>query len=336
MANDHWKKVIKLLTPPVGLDTEPSDLNATGGCLLEDDLEEGGASSPPSKTHTQVALPVASLDHSQHPHSIQKGDTQQQILDTTMSDNEADEALCPSEMKPPLSSPSEVLQKLDLMPNLDINLCRAPPLPTASSSAHKCLPPPRALQPFPIALEEELSDNDDEKGHPGNRGTASNHHAPQTTFAAFHTLPTGSTPPPPPPLLSPQQGKPHEHPLMVTSAAGGSQQQQHISASHPPCQTLPQQQPLPQHPFPPPSVEEVCKGSPSEEGQIPHMQGGAAAAEISIISVSSSGSDSGHDSSDDDNNLVFPLLIARARALVRQRAAAMGWGVNDDVIGLLI
>jgi hypothetical protein len=246
MQNDHLMKVVKPLAPPVGLDTEPFDLNVS--CLLEDhdDLEEGGATSPPSRTCMQVALPAASLDHSHHPHSIQKhptfkfssqGDMQQQILDITFSDNEADEALGPSEKKPPLSSPSKVLQKLDSV----INLCRALALPAASSSARKSPPPPRALQPFPSAFEEELSDNDDEKGYPSSTGTASNYHSPQTPFAAFHTLPRGSTPPPPP-HLSPQQGKPHEFLPMVTSAAGGNQQQQHISSSYPPSQTLPQQQ----------------------------------------------------------------------------------------------
>jgi hypothetical protein len=219
MPNDHLMKVVKPLAPPVGLDTEPFDLNVS--CLLEDDLEEGGATSPPSRTCMQVALPAASLDHSHHPHSIQKpptfnfssqGDMQQQILDITMSDNEADEALGPSEKKPPLSSPSKVLQKLDSV----INRCRALALPAASSSACKSPPPPRALQPFPSAFEEELSDNDDEKGYPSSTGTASNYHSPQTPFAAFHTLPRGSTPPPPPPPpphLSPQleQGKPHEY-----------------------------------------------------------------------------------------------------------------------------
>ena len=65
------------------------------------------------------------------------------------------------------------------------------------------------------------------------------------------------------------------------------------------------------------------------------MQDGAVA-EMSIISVTSSGSDSDHDSDDDNNNLVFPLLIARAWVSVQQRAAAMGWGVNDEVIVSLI
>jgi hypothetical protein len=192
MQNDHLMKVVKPLAPPVGLDTEPFDLNVS--CLLEDhdDLEEGGATSPPSRTCMQVALPAASLDHSHHPHSIQKhptfkfssqGDMQQQILDITFSDNEADEALGPSEKKPPLSSPSKVLQKLDSV----INLCRALALPAASSSARKSPPPPRALQPFPSAFEEELSDNDDEKGYPSSTGTASNYHSPQTLCSIPHT-----------------------------------------------------------------------------------------------------------------------------------------------------
>jgi hypothetical protein len=238
--------------------------------------EEGEGSFSPLRTCTQATLPASSLDHSQYPDSIQKhptfscqGDRQQQILDITTSDNEADEALGSLEKKPPLSSSFKALPKSP--------------------------PPPTALQPFPRV----------------------------------------STPPPPSPL-SPQWGKPHVHPPITMPAADSSQQQQHVSLScvpHPPSQILQQQQLSQHHPFPQCPAKKAH--SSSEEGQIPHVQGGAAAAEM-FTSISSGDSDSDHD---DDDNLVFPLLIARSRALmrdsVRQRVAAMGWGVDHEVIDLM-
>jgi hypothetical protein len=224
--------------------------------------EEGESSFSPLRTHTQATLPASSLDHSQYLDSIQKhttfscqGDRQQQILDTTTSDNEADEALGSLEKKPPPSSSFKALPKSP--------------------------PPPTALQPFPRV----------------------------------------STPPPPSPL-SPQQGKPHVHPLITMPAAGSSQQQQHVNLScvpHPPSQILQQQQLSQHHPFP----------------QCPAKKAHSSSEDM-FISISSGDSDSDHDN---DDNLVFPLLIARSRALmrdsVRQRVAAMGWGVDHEVIDLM-
>ena len=181
----------------------------------------------------------------------------------TSSNNEADEASGPSKKKPPHSSPSKLLQNLDMMFNQDISLCR--PL-TASPS----IQPPRAPQPFPMAFNKEET----------------------------------------------------------ISAAGGSQQQHSVSQS--PSQTLSQQWPSQHHPSPPP-LTKVQKGTGSslKEGQIPHVQGGAAAG--SSISISTGGS--GIDDLDDDDNLVFPLLIVRARrALEQQRLAATGQDVDQDLM----
>jgi hypothetical protein len=107
---------------------------------------------------------------------------------------------------------------------------------------------------------------------------------------------------------------------MAISAAASSQQQQLVGLSYPPSQTLPKRQ-LSQHDLsPPPTAKKVRKGGFLEEGRILHMQGGAAAAapEMSIISISSNGSDSEHDSDDD-----------------RQRVATMGWDVDHEVIDLM-
>ena len=149
-TSSTMKKAPKLPVLPVDSDTNPwLDLDVS--TLLKD---EGGHSPLPLSAFTQTALPVASLDRSQHPDTIQRHltFTQQQILDIATNGVKADEASGPSQKKPPLSSPSKLLPKLDSIPNLDINHHRELPPLTVSSSAHKTCPPPRALQPFPMAL----------------------------------------------------------------------------------------------------------------------------------------------------------------------------------------
>ena len=143
--------------PPVDSDAEEFDLNVS---YSSGDEEEGGRSSPPPRTRVQRALPAASLGRSQYPNFICKRPTQgDQILDISTSDDDDDAPALPEQLQHPLSSPSKVLQKLDL--NLDGNLCGAPPPPSASSPLACNRPPPSALRPFPMAFEEELSSADD-------------------------------------------------------------------------------------------------------------------------------------------------------------------------------
>ena len=150
------RKVVKP-PPPVDSDAEEFDLNVS---YSSGDEEEGGRSSPPPRTRVQRALPAASLGRSQYPNFICKRPTQgDQILDISTSDDDDDAPALPEQLQHPLSSPSKVLQKLDL--NLDGNLCGAPPPPSASSPLACNRPPPSALRPFPMAFEEELSSADD-------------------------------------------------------------------------------------------------------------------------------------------------------------------------------
>ena len=334
------RKMVKPPPPPVDSDAEEFDLNVS---YSSGDEEEGGRSSPPPRTRVQPALPAASLGRSQHSNFICKRPTQgDQILDISTSDEEGDDAPGFSEqIQHPLSSPSKVLQKLDL--NLGGNHCGAPPPPSGSSPLASKRPPPSALRPFPMAFEEEESSD--------GAGAGTNYYSLQTPFAAataFRAQPRASTPPPPPPpprrppLPIIPQGEEElssdDDPDMVIAdlpvladtrglSPEGSGGQQHFNSARLPSQTSPRRRPSRHHPFPPPPAKEARKGG-SDEGRVPRAQGGAAA-ETSIISISSGGSD------DSDDGLVLaPLLIARSRTLVPQRVVATGQDIVHEVIDL--
>ncbi|KAI9459847.1 hypothetical protein BJY52DRAFT_1148620 [Lactarius psammicola] len=149
------KKVVKP-SPRQRVDSDAEEFDLNVSYSSEGSEGVGRRSSPPLRTCTQAAPPIASLDRSQHPDSIQKHPTfssqedaqQQQILDITTSDDDEAAPDLSEKMKPPHSSPSKVLQRLDMNLNLDVNLCGASP-PTASSPSARKRPP---LRPFPYGL----------------------------------------------------------------------------------------------------------------------------------------------------------------------------------------
>ena len=355
-SSSSKRKVVKPPALSVDSDAEEFDLNVSYSSG-----DEQGGSSPPPRARTQATLPAtSSLDHSQYSDSIRKHptfssqrDAQQQILDITTSDEEeeVDEAGPPKERKNlPLPSPSKVLQRLDFTLKQAVNLCGAP-APIASS-------PPSALRPFPMAFEEEESsddgrDEDRNSSNAGGDGGPSNYYTLQTPFTAatsFLAQPRASTPPPPlrqPMPIIPQELSDDDDPDMViadlpvladtrhlspgrtmTSAAagGGGGGQQHVGSTRPPSQTSPRRRPSRYHPFP----QEARKGDSLEEGRITRGQGAAAAAETSIISISSGCSDGSDD--EDDGLALAPLLVARSRIL--QRVAVTGRDVDHEVIDL--
>jgi Holliday junction resolvase YEN1 len=329
-ASSSKRKVVKPPVPHVDSDAEEFDLNVS--CSSEDEEGGGGRSSPPPRPPAQATLPAS---RSQHAESIYKRPTQvsaqQQILDISTSDEEADEA--PSKkFHSPLSSPSKVLQKLDLNLNPVANLCGAPPPPPSVSSPSACQgPPPSALRPFPMAFEEEES-SDDENGYPSADPFA-------TTATALRAQPRTSTPPPPPPRRQPLPIIPQEEgqlssdddpdmviadlPVLVDTRDLSPEQGPPISggSTRPASQTSPRRRASRYHPFPLPAKE-----ARTDEGRIARAQG--AAAETSIISISSGGSD------DDDDLVLAPLLVARSRTLVPQKVTAKGRDAEDEVIDL--
>ncbi|KAF8272711.1 hypothetical protein EI94DRAFT_1795938 [Lactarius quietus] len=325
------RKAVKPLPLFVDSDAEEFDLNVSHSSEEDEEGGGGGGSSPPPRPRTQATLPAASLSRSQLPDPIPKRptqrDTQQQILDITSDDDDA--ALGPSEeLQPPLSSPSKVLQRLDLNLNPDANLCGALLPPSASS-------PPSALRPFPMAFEEEeSSSDDDENGYTG--------YSLQTPFSAATALlgrgaqARASTPPPhttrqPLPIIPQEEEElsSDDDPDMVIAelpvlvdTRGLSPERRAAASARPPSQTSPRRRASRYHPFPSPPAKEARKGD-SEEGRIPRAQG---ATETSIISISSGGSD------DSDDGLSFaPLLVARSRSFVPKPTRQ---DVDEEVIDL--
>ena len=294
------RKVVKPPVPHVDSDAEEFDLNVS--CSSGD--EEGG-SSPPPRPRAQPAI------RSQHTNIIHKrptpGSAQQQILHISTSDEEA-----PSEkLQPPLSSPSKVLQRLDLNLNPVANLCGAPPPPPSLQG------PSSVLRPFPMAFEEEES-SEVENGYPS-----------AGPFVASRTQLRASTPPPPPrSQLIPHEEEElssDEDPDMVIAdlpvlvdTRDLSPEQRPGGSSRPPSQTSPRRGASRYHPFP--------LQARTDEGRIVRAQG--AIAETSVISISSGGSD---DDDDDDGLMLAPLLVARSRTLLPQRLAATG---REEVIDL--
>ena len=282
------RKAVKPAPPPVDSDAEEFDINVS----YSSEDEEGGCgeSSPPLKTRMQEALPVASLGHSQHPNTIRKCPTQRDYI-----------------------SPSKVLQRLD-------NNLGSTPLPlSAPSPAHERPAPTSALQPFPMAFEDEESsddsDGDNENRHPN--------HSLQTPFAAFHAQLRASTPPPLPrhPVIPQEEGKPSsddkDDPDMMIAdlpvLANTRDLRPERATAHP---TLPRGRPSRHGSFSPPPTKKARKGDP-DEGRFP-------CAETSIFSISSSGSDDLG-----DGLALAPLLVARSRTFVPRRVVA-----SSEVIDL--
>ena len=301
------RKVVKPPVPHVDSDAEEFDLNVS--CSSED--EERG-SSPPLRLRAQAAI------RSKHTDTIHKrptqGSAQQQILDISTSDE--DQEVPPAKLQPPLSSPSKVLQRLDLNLNPVANLCGAPPPPSSFSLQG----PSSALRPFPMAFEEEES-SEEENGYPS-----------AGPFVALRTQLRASTPPPPPPRSQPVPIIPHEEeelssdedpdmviadlPVLVDTRDLSPEQHHPGGSTRPPSQTSPRRGASRYHPFP--------SQARTDEGRIVRAQG--AIAETSVISISSGGSDD-----DDDGLMMAPLLVARSRTLLPQKVAAAG---RQEVIDL--
>ncbi|KAN0127776.1 hypothetical protein V8E53_014389 [Lactarius tabidus] len=317
-SSSSQKKVVELPLPPVVSDAKEFDL----------DHSYFGGSSPPLRLRMQAALRARRSQHTdticKHPNPTQ-GSTQQQILDISTSDKEA--------QLQPLLSPSKVLQELDLRLNPVTNLCGTPP-PLSISSPFTLVrpPPPSAFQPFPMAFEQE----EPSEGN-GNLSARYPLHPPFTAAMAFCAQPM-YTPPPPPrrqplPIISQEEelssdGDPDmviaDLPMLVKTQDRSPERGPPTSGSLscPRFQTSPRQRAMRYHPYPPPT-KEACM----DEGRIPHAQG--VAGEMSVISISSGGSD------DDDSDLVLaPSLIAQSQTLVSQRVAATSQGAEDDVIDL--
>ena len=292
------KEVAKPSVPHVDSDAEEFDLNVS--CSSEDRKEVPhpllglvlGQQSAPNIPTPSTNAPLRDLHSSK--------------FDISTSDEDA-----PSEkLKPPLSSPSKVLQRLD--PNLNpvANLCGAPPPPSSSSLQGLF----SALRSFPMASEEEES-SEDENCYPS-----------AAPFVALRTQLRASTPPPPPrSQLIPREEEElssGEDPDMVIADLPVLVDTRDLSPEERPGgsthQTLPQRGASRYHPFP--------LQARTDEGRIVRAQG--AIAETPVISISSGGSDD----DDDDNGLMLaPLLVARSRTLLPQRVAATGW---EEVIDL--
>ncbi|KAN0137252.1 hypothetical protein V8E53_004962 [Lactarius tabidus] len=185
-SSSSQKKVVELPLPPVVSDAKEFDLDHS--YLSEDEEGSGGGSSPPLRLRMQAALRARRSQHTdtirKHPNPTQ-GSAQQQILDISTSDEEA--------QLQPLLSPSKVLQELDLRLNPVTNLCGTPP-PLSISSPFTLVrpPPPSAFRPFPMAFEQE----EPSEGN-GNLSARYLLHPPFTAAMAFCAQPM-STPPPPP------------------------------------------------------------------------------------------------------------------------------------------
>ncbi|KAI0255432.1 hypothetical protein BJV78DRAFT_1279225 [Lactifluus subvellereus] len=128
--------------------------------------------------------------------TLTQGNTQH-ILDVISDGDVDDDALAPSEKLVHLSSPSKVLQKLDLNLNAGFRVPRArPPTALHASPAGNS----GTLRPFPIAFEEEPSGNDRDPSRPStSRGHGHSQPAPSTPTRT-RTLPAQ-----PRPLLIPHE-----------------------------------------------------------------------------------------------------------------------------------
>ena len=136
-----------------------------------------------------AVVPVINGLFSDSSHSTRIQESPQGILDVISDDDDRDGSPGPSKtLKNHLPSPSKVLQGLDL--NLYVNTtsskARTPTTPPRPSFSH-----PRALRPFPIALEkEESSESDRDLSRP----TTPNSYACDHLLYSIPTTPPASSP----------------------------------------------------------------------------------------------------------------------------------------------
>ena len=323
--------------------------------------------SPTALPENPSAAIVPGFDDlfSNSPRSTRIQESPQRIMNIISDDDDEGSSPGPSKMRLEnhLSSPSKVLQGLDLNLYVDI-ACNKARTPTRPSTTH-IFSHTRTLRPFPIALEEEESSESDRDP---SRPTTSNGHA-------YYDHPRRSIPTTPPPASSPRERLQHRPQPVVREEEGSSDDPDAMPAelpvSHPlgPAQSRisaddTHSAALPPKHDPsgltkrPPSRQQSSSLSPSkvrrrspqwtqrqrsvrstldDDGRIQRQR----AAETSVISISSdSDGEADHDGDGGLQGLlapVAPLLIARSRTGVQKRLVsppAITAAVEPEVIDL--
>lgn len=318
------------------------------------------------KKPSAAIVPVIDDRFSDFPLSTRIQESPQAILNIISDDDDRDGSPGPSKtLKNHLSSPSKVLQGLDLNLYIDniSSKARTPTTPPRPSFSH-----PRALRPFPIALEEEESSESDRDL---SRPTTPNSHV---YDHLRHSIPT--TPPASSPRARPRQ---RPEPVVREEEEESSDDPDAMAGELPVLHPLRQAQsrvsadhthgaaPPPRHdssglakrpsrqPSSSVSPSKVRRRSPQWTQRLPrsvqstpdddelpdnHIQR-RRAAETSIISLSSDSDGEGDE--DCDGGLkgllepVAPLLIARSRTGMQKRsvpAPAITATVEPEVIDL--
>jgi Holliday junction resolvase YEN1 len=342
--------------PPVPPDAEYFDLDVSSTSE-----ESGGQASPlPSRNHsrplparndplrsvhskTPSAVMVRKVDDvfanfdtfpedGAHQHSACSQESPRRRLDVISGDRENDSAPGPSDSPiHHISSPSKVLQRLDLNLVPGINISSKARLPIAPVTPPSN--PPRGLQPFPIAFEdeEEFSDGDHNPSGPSLISDGQNY-----LRYAIPTTPSASSPSRPRPQWSPVTLGGEESSDDM-DAVPGELPALHVAPREQPCILADSHMPrdgspspervssgLKRHARPPeqPSPSKARRNAQREPRPAarspsrPSDRSLARVAETSIISISSD-SDNGGDEDDDDGlSPAAPLLIARSRSTV--------------------
>jgi len=364
---------------PVSADEECFDLDVSSS-----EESDGRASPLPQENHLRPLPATSSQDgplptvlpkkpsaaivpgfddiFSNSPHSSRIQESPQRILNIISDDDDKGGSPEPSKMlENHLSSPSKVLQGLDLNLYVDItsSKARTPTTPSKPSFSHT-----RALRPFPITLEEEDSSESD---HDLSRLTTSNGHVYDHLRRSIPTTPPASSPRARlQQRLQPVVRKEEEEssddadalPAELPVLHPLSPAQSRIPADHTHSAALPPRHDSSGLTKRPPSRQQSSSPSPSKvrrkspqwtqrqrsvqstlgtDSRIQRQR----AAETSIISISSDSDGEGDD--DGDGGLkgllspMAPLLIARSRTGVQKRlvpAPAITATVEPEVIDL--
>ncbi|KAI0289660.1 hypothetical protein BC826DRAFT_1098460 [Russula brevipes] len=275
-----------------------------------------------------------------HQHSACSQESPRRRLDVISNDRENDGTPGPSESPMHhISSPSKVLQRLDLNLGPGINISSKARLPITPLSS-----PPRGLQPLPIAFEdeEEFSDGDRNSSGPSMLSDGQNY-----LRHAIPTTPSASSPSRRRRRWSPiareeeessddMDAVPGELPALRVAPRG---QPRILADSHMPSDVSPRPERvssgLKRHARPPeqPSPSKARRNAQHEPGpaaRSPSRPSDRRVAETSIISISSD-SDNGGDGDDDVGlSRAAPLLIARSRSAVSRPLAMASAAVSSS------
>jgi len=314
-----------------------------------------------------AVVPVINGLFSDSSHSTRIQESPQRILDIISDDDDRAGSPRPSKtLTKHLSSPSKVLQGLDLNLYVDITDSKARTLttPPRSSFSH-----PRALRPFPIALEEEESSESD-RGL--SRPTTPNSHVYDHLLYSMPTTPPASSlraqlQQRPEPVVREEEEESSDDPDAMTGELPAlhplSQAQLRISADCTHSATLSPRHDssgLAKRPLRQPSSSlsppKVRRKSPQwtkqrqrsvqptlpDDDELPDSRIQLRrASETSVISISSDSDDEGGDECDGGLEgllaPVAPLLIARSRTGVQKRSVptpAITATVEPEVIDL--